>query len=233
MLPVEEAVLDDPVYAALCGAHARFAQVRGRARRYPADVAPFLALPFPPSAQDWQDATDLVPPGTYAAVRDSGAELPLAWQALGSFDLVQMIGERVTGRDCPEAIPLGPADVPEMLELVAQTEPGPFFTRTIELGDYLGIRSDGELVAMAGERFQLDGWTEISAVCTRSDHRGRGLASQLVGALTAAIGRRSQRVFLHAMSTNTGAIRLYEALGFRVRQTATITVVTHEVADGG
>ena len=130
----------------------------------------------------------------------------------------------MAGLDCPEAIPLGAADVPEMLELVAQTEPGPFFTRTVELGDYLGIRRDGSLVAMAGERFQLDGWTEISAVCTRPDHRGHGFASLLVGALTASIQRRSQRVFLHVLSTNTGAIRLYEALGFRVRQTAAITV---------
>ena len=229
MLPTDEALLDNPVYAALCGAHARLAQVRGRARRYPADIAPFLALPSPPSAEDWRDATGLVARGAYAAVAHSGAELPDAWQAVGAFDLVQMIGERVTGAGCPEATPLGAADVPEMLELVAQTEPGPFLTRTIELGDYLGIRRDGALVAMAGERFQLDGWTEISAVCTRPDHRGRRLASQLIGALVASIELRSQRVFLHVLSTNTGAIRLYEKLGFRVRQSSTMTVVTREL----
>ena len=229
MLPTDEALLDNPVYAALCGAHARLAQVRGRARRYPVDIAPFLALPSPPSAEDWRDATGLVARGTYAAVAHSGAELPEAWQAVGAFDLVQMIGERVTGAGCPEATPLGAADVPEMLELVAQTEPGPFLTRTIELGDYLGIRRDGALVAMAGERFQLDGWTEISAVCTRPDHRGRRLASQLIGALVASIELRSQRVFLHVLSTNTGAIRLYEKLGFRVRQSSTMTVVTREL----
>jgi ribosomal protein S18 acetylase RimI-like enzyme len=202
--------------------------VRGRARRYQLDVAPFLALPASPSAQDWEDAAGLVAPGTYAAVGYSGAELPDGWQAVAAFDLTQMIGERVTGADCAEAIRLGAADVPEMLELVAQTEPGPFLTRTIELGDYLGIRRDGALVAMAGERFHLGGWTEISAVCTRPDHRGRGLASRLVAALIAGIQRRSQRVFLHVLSTNTGAIRLYEELGFRVRQTATLTVVTRE-----
>ena len=143
-----------------------------------------------------------------------------------TFDLVQMTGERVTGAKCSDAIPLGAADVPDMLELVAQTEPGPFLTRTIELGDYLGIRCGGTLVAMAGERFHLDGWTEISAVCTEPNHRGQGLASQLVGALIAGIQRRSRRAFLHVLSTNTGAIRLYEELGFRVRQTATITVMT-------
>ena len=228
ILPTDQTQLDNPAYASLCGAHARLAQVRGRVRRYPADVAPFLALPSPPSPQDWEDAAGLVAPGTYVAGRYGGAELPDGWRAVQAFDLVQMIEEQVTGVDYPEAIPLGTADVPEMLELVAATEPGPFLTRTIELGDYLGIRRGGALVAMAGERFHLDGWTEISAVCTKPDHRGQGLASQLMGALIAGIQRRSERAFLHVMSSNTGAIRLYEALGFRVRQHATLTVVTRE-----
>jgi ribosomal protein S18 acetylase RimI-like enzyme len=226
MVAADEAQLDNPAYASLCGAHARLAQVRGLARRYPADVAPFLALPSPPSAQDWRDAAELVAPGTYVAGRYSGAELPDGWQAIQAFDLVQMVEERVAAVDCGEAIPLSAADVPEILELVAQTEPGPFLRRTIELGDYLGIRRDGALVAMAGARFRLDGWTEISAVCTKPDYRGQGLASRLVGALIAGIQLRSQRAFLHVLGTNVGAIRLYEELGFRVRQTATLTVVT-------
>jgi len=228
MSSTEETAFDNPAYASLCGAHARLAQVRGRARRYPADVAPFLALPTPPSAQDWQDAAGLVAPGSLVAGRYGGAELPNGWRTVRELDLVQMIEQRVTGVDCAAAISLGTADVPEMLELVAATEPGPFLTRTIELGDYLGIRRDGALVAMAGERFHLDGWTEISAVCTKPDHRGQGLASLLVGALIAGIQRRSERAFLHVMSTNTGAIRLYEALGFRVRQHATLTIVARE-----
>jgi ribosomal protein S18 acetylase RimI-like enzyme len=228
MLPRDEAELDNQAYASLCGAHARLAHVRGRARRYPDDVAPFLALPSPPTAQDWQDAAGLVAPGTFVAGRYGDAQLPDDWRAVQAFELVQMIEERVTGVDCAEAIPLGAADVPEMLELVAQTEPGPFLRRTIELGDYLGIRHDGVLVAMAGERFHLSDWTEISAVCTSPDHRGQGLATRLMAALIASIQRRSERAFLHVMSTNTGAIRLYEELGFRVRQTATLTVVMRE-----
>jgi predicted GNAT family acetyltransferase len=226
MLPAEEAQLDNPAYAALGGAHARFAQVRGRARRYADDVAPFLALPARPSAQDWRDAADLVAPGTYVAVPYGAADLPDGWQAVRAFELVQMVEERVTGVRCPEAIALGSADVPEMLDLVAQTEPGPFLKRTVELGDYLGIRRDGALVAMAGERLRVAGWTEISAVCTQAAYRGQGLASQLVGALIAGIQRRSERVFLHVLATNAGAIRLYEELGFRIRQNTTLTVVT-------
>jgi len=227
-LPTEEALLDNPAYASLCGAHAPLAQVRGRARRYPADVAPFLALPSRPSAQDWEDAAGLVAPGTFVAGRYGAAELPDGWRAVQAFELVQMIEERVMAVDFAEAIPLSGADVPEMLELVAETEPGPFLPRTIELGDYVGIRRGGALVAMAGERFRPDGWTEISAVCTKPDHRGQGLASRLMGALIAGIQRRSERAFLHVMSTNTGAIHLYEALGFRLRQHATLTVVTRE-----
>jgi ribosomal protein S18 acetylase RimI-like enzyme len=224
----EEAAFDNPAYASLCGAHAHLAKVSGRARRYPDDVAPFLAFPSPPSAQDWRDAAVLVAPGTLVAGRYGDSELQAGWRAVQAFDLTQMVEEQVTGVDCSETITLGAADIPEMLELVAQTEPGPFLPRTIELGNYLGIRSDGVLVAMAGERFRLDGWTEISAVCTHPDHRGRGLASRLMGAMIAGIQGRSQRAFLHVMSTNTAAIRLYEQLGFRVRQTTTLTVVTRE-----
>jgi ribosomal protein S18 acetylase RimI-like enzyme len=228
VLPTDEAALDNPAYASLCGAHARLALTRGRARRYPDDVAPFLALPSSPSAEDWEDAAHLVAPGTYVGSRHGTAELPDGWRAVQAFELVQMIEQRVTGGDCTEAIPLAAADVPAMLELVAATEPGPFLPRTIELGDYLGIRREGALVAMAGERLRPDGWTEISAVCTRPDHRGQGLASGLMGALIAGIQRRSERAFLHVMSSNTGAIGLYETLGFRVRQRATLSVVTHD-----
>jgi GNAT superfamily N-acetyltransferase len=226
MPPSDESLLDNPAYAALCGTHARFAQVRGRVRRYADDVAPFLALPSVPSAQDWHDAAGLVAPGTFAAVPYGAAVLPHGWQAVRAFDLVQMVGEDVTGACCPEAVALDASDVPEMLELVAETEPGPFLARTIELGEYLGIRRDGALVAMGGERLRPDGWTEISAICTKAALRGQGLASRLIGALIAGIQLRSERVFLHVLRTNTGAIRLYEDLGFRVRQTVTLTVVT-------
>jgi ribosomal protein S18 acetylase RimI-like enzyme len=228
MPPSNEAVLENPAYAALCGPHARFARVSGRVRRYEEDVAPFLALPSSPSTEDWRDAAALLAPATPVAIRGDGADLPDGWRVLQTFELVQMVGERVTGADCSEATLLGPADVPEMLELVAQTEPGPFLSRTIELGDYLGIRRDGALAAMAGERFRPDGWTEVSAICTAPEYRGQGLASKLVGALVANIERRSEGVFLHALDTNVTAIRLYEQLGFRVSRTATIAVVAYE-----
>ena len=229
MPAADEALLDNPMEAALSGPHARFAVECGRVRRYQDDVAPFMSLPSQPSAKDWEDAAALVAPGSFAAILHTGADLPDGWQTIQAFELAQMVGEQVTGSPDPEAIALGSADVPEMIDLVIRTEPGPFLPRTIELGDYLGIRRDGALVAMAGERLRLPGWTEISAVCTDPSFRGQGLASRLMAALIEAIQLRSERVFLHVLATNTGAIRLYEQLGFRVRETATLTVVTRLV----
>jgi len=226
MSPTDDARLDNPVYAALSGAQARFAQVCGHALRYPADVAPFLALRSQPSREDWQDAAELVPPGTRAAIVHSGADVPEPWKTVQEFEVVQMIGEQVTGLDEPDATSLNAADVPEMLELVRQTDPGPFLDRTIELGEYLGIRRGSQLVAMGGERLHFDGWTEISAVCTAPTYRGHGMASRLVGALIAGIEHRSERALLHVVTTNTSAIRLYEQLGFRERRRFTISVLT-------
>jgi GNAT superfamily N-acetyltransferase len=222
----DDARLENPAYAALSGAHSRFAQRRGRALRYAADIAPFLALPSGASRSDWRDAIELMPPGTVAAAIHDGSPLPDSLKVTHTFELVQMIGERVSGIHDPEAITLGSADVPEILELVRQTEPGPFLERTIELGKYVGIRRDGALVAMAGERLHFDGWTEISAVCTAPTYRGHGLASRLVSTLIADIQHRSERVFLHVLTDNTNAIRLYEGLGFRTRRTRTISVLT-------
>jgi ribosomal protein S18 acetylase RimI-like enzyme len=217
--------LDNPVYAALSTVHARFAVRNGRAMRYPEDVAPFLGLPSAPVREDWDDAAELVTPRTVAAIIDTGSPPPDGWRTTMSFDVVQMVGADTNGAHDPEAVPLGADDVPEMLELVSVTEPGPFFERTIELGDYIGIRRAGELVAMAGERLHLDGWTEISAVCTAPAHRGQGLASRLVSMLVAGIRGRSERPFLHVVADNASAIGVYEAVGFRVRRTATIPVV--------
>ena len=228
MPSTDEARLDNPVYAALSSAQARFAQICGHALRYPADVAPFFGLPSEPTREDWEDAIEIVPPGTYAAILHAGANVPESWKTVQEFEVVQMIGEHVNGVDAPEAIPLRAHDVPEMLGLVRQTDPGPFLDRTIELGDYVGIRRESQLVAMAGERLRFDGWTEISAVCTAPTHRGHGMASRLVGALIAGIQHRSERPFLHVLTPNTSAIRLYEELGFRVRRLLTISVLTPE-----
>ena len=67
----------------------------------------------------------------------------------------QMIGTPVeTPANGVDIVTLGVDDVPAMIELTALTKPGPFSARTHELGTFLGIRVDGQLVAMAGERMK-------------------------------------------------------------------------------
>jgi len=210
--------LDNPVRSSLTGPHARFAERRGAVLRYPSDVCPFLALPDEPSAADWADAAALVGPGGFVPLSGVQTQAPAGWPVERRAEGVQMTGDGVAGAADPEAVSLGPADVPEMLDLAARTKPGPFLPRTVEMGTYLGIRYDGALVAMAGERLHPPGWTEISAVCTDAAWRGHGLASRLVLAVVAEIRARGETPFLNALATNVNAIRLYEELGFRLRK---------------
>ena len=217
-------VLDRASWESLTGHHARFAQWNGRAVRYDPDVASFVALEDESDPRAWEDVAELLGP-TDTLVLPGVSAWPDTWKPVFSAEGVQMIATRVDAQPDPEAVPLGAADVPEILDLIARTEPGPFLPRTIELGTYLGIRRKGALVAMAGERLHPPGWTEISAVCTDAAYRGQGMASRLVRAVAAGIVDRGETPFLHALATNTNAIRLYESLGFELRATTTITAL--------
>jgi len=217
-------VLDRVVAASLEGPHSRFAQRHGRAVRYQPDVAPFVAIEDENDPRAWEDAAHLLEPGA-PLVLPGVTTWPEDWKLVTRLEGVQMEGGGVEPAPDPEAVSLGPADVPEMLELIARTEPGPFRQRTIELGTYLGIRRDGALVAMAGERLRPPGWTEVSAVCTDHAYRGQGLAGRLVRAVAVGIAERGETPLLHAAASNTGAVRLYEKLGFTVRRPIPFTLL--------
>jgi len=120
------------------------------------------------------------------------------------------------------------ADAPEMLALARLTEPGPFLGRTHTMGTFLGIRIDGRLVAMAGERMRFPGYTEVSGVCTHPDFRGRGLARRLSAAVLAGVEARGDQAFLHAWKSNHAAIALYESLGFELRTEVNVAVLRRE-----
>lgn len=212
-----EHVLDHAAWASLTGPHAHFAERRGDVVRYPVDVSPFLALPPEPTPADWADLAALAGPGE--AVLVAGLpDPPPGWEVVQVIPGVQLVDDGVAAVPDGEAVRLTAEDVPEMLDLVARTQPGPFLPRTIEMGRYLGIRRGGRLAAMAGERLRPPGWTEISAVCTDPDFRGQGLATRLVLAVAAGIRARGDTPFMHAAASNVNAIRLYEKLGFRVRR---------------
>jgi len=212
--------LDNPVYASLTGPHAALARRSGYAVRYPADITPFCGLPADPSGADWAEMAGLFTPGEAALFPGLGGDgtPPDGWEVLGGGPGVQLVADGIDAKPDPEAVPLGPDDTPDMVALAGRSKPGPFGPRTVELGGYLGIRRDGELVAMAGERFHPPGYTEISAVCTDAAWRGHGFASRLTLAVAATIQARGETPFLHAVATNTNAIRLYKSLGFSHRR---------------
>ncbi|WP_030604722.1 GNAT family N-acetyltransferase [Streptomyces fulvoviolaceus] len=211
-------VLDNPALASLTGPHALFAERRGRVLRYPVDVSPWLALPDEPDADDWADLAALAGPGAEVPLPGFRGQVPDDWEITFQVEGVQFVDDGLAAARDPEAIRLGPADVPEMLDLIERTQPGPFLPRTIEMGTYLGIRRDGALIAMAGERLHPPGWTEISAVCTDPAARGEGLATRLILAVAHGIRERGETPFLHTGAGNANAIRLYESLGFRLRR---------------
>ncbi|MHA6758651.1 GNAT family N-acetyltransferase [Streptacidiphilus sp. PAMC 29251] len=230
--------LDNPARASLLGPHAHFAEGLGDVLRYPADVSPFVALPDEPDEQTWRDVAALLGPGAIVPVAGLRQAPPPHWEAVMNGAGVQLVDDGVAAAPDPEAVRLGAEDVPEMLDLVARAQPGPFLPRTVELGTYLGIRRGGELVAMAGERLHPPGWTEISAVCTAENARGQGLATRLVLAVAHGIRERGETPFMHASAGNTNAIRLYRSLGFRLRREVTFlglrvpeTAITAETAE--
>jgi ribosomal protein S18 acetylase RimI-like enzyme len=214
----DRAALDNPVWSALTTLQASFGRSAGLARRYLPEVAPFGAVrEHAPRA--WADLRALLLPGEQVAFLGAA---PLATpaglhaEALGT--VAQMLAPALEPGQPPDGlIELGDADAPEMLRLATLTKPGPFGPRTHELGSFLGVRADGRLVAMAGERMRFGRWVEISGVCVHPEHRGAGHAARLMTAVGARIVAHGARPFLHVFAHNTGAIALYERLGFTTR----------------
>jgi len=211
-------ILDNPVWHALTGPHGVHALGRGKARHYPRDMAPFSAIAEPGDAAYADLAADL-PAGTEARLfRPDVEPLPDGWEETSSFPMLQMVASRAPTIADASIVALTPADAPAMLDLAAATQPGPFGRRTPLLGHYLGIRRDGRLVAMAGERLRLPGHVELSAICVHPEARGRGHAAALTGMLMQRAVDNGLVPFLHVRRENKAAVELYHRLGFETRR---------------
>jgi predicted GNAT family acetyltransferase len=196
------------------------------AKRYQRDVNLFAsARDDSPAALD--ALTALVEPGEHVYVLQvPEIVVPSTLRATKTALGVQMVAMRaIDAEPDDDVIVLGDADAPEMLALAQLTQPGPFLARTHVMGMFRGIRIDGRLAAMAGERMRVPGYTELSGVCTHPDFRGRGLARRLSAIVCAGIDARGETPFLHAWKDNHAAIALYEQLGFRLRAEVNVAVL--------
>jgi len=216
----------NPVWDALLTKHRHFAVRAGEACRYPADVAPFAAV-GEASEEAMRELATLLMPGEVVWV--IGDALPCVEQLVvdGSLECLQMVlPDEISpaARDAEIEL-LRQANAPEMVALTDVAFPGFFRKRTCEMGSYFGVRFNGELIAMGGERLMLEGYGEISGLCTHPAHRGKGLATDLLWEVVAHQRRNGLRSFLHVACANTNAIELYRRLGFK--EVATLTLTRH------
>jgi len=218
--------LDHPIASALNTRQRALAEGRGRALRFPPAIAPFADM-VDMSAESFAALGALMSGSEIAVLFTPDAvTAPPEFKILLAETGEQMIGtpaeSAISGM---EAVVLGAADVPAMMELTQLTKPGPFSARTHELGTFLGVRINGQLVAMAGERMKPTNYTEITAVCVHPDHRGCGYAQMLLGAVARQIAARGEIPFLHVFTSNASAIALYRRQGMEVRRRLHVTVL--------
>jgi GNAT superfamily N-acetyltransferase len=211
--------LDQVIWRALTSCHRDVAEGDHLALRYLAPIAPFAAT-TDVSTASFQSLLALLPVGDRIALFTLEEIMPPS-----SFSVIErgfvdqmILLKTPSGAGSTPIVRLNARDVPDMLALVDVTHPGPFGPRTIELGQYIGVRREGTLVAMAGERMRLDGFTELSAVCVHPSCRGQGLAVELINTLARSISSRAETSFLHVFNSNRPAIALYRKLGFVLRR---------------
>jgi ribosomal protein S18 acetylase RimI-like enzyme len=225
--------LDNPAFFALIRGQAGLGRSGDLAAVYDPQVSPLAGL-SEPALEALGDLAGLVPSGVGVGVLSTEPVLPGSadWRLVRVMPLHQMVCETPPAQ--PEPFDeLTPSDAQEMVALAELTEPGPFLERTIEMGRYVGARSRGRLVAMAGERMKPPGWTEVSGVCTHPDARGRGLALRMVQNVLAHCFARGDRAFLHVVAgspSETTAIGVYERLGFEHRRPIYAHVLLREAS---
>jgi GNAT superfamily N-acetyltransferase len=209
-------VLENPIWWGLRTRQSHLSLSYGRASRYDPEVSIFGGVSdF--DDESWSDLAHLVPPNPVVRlIGDVPLELPSGWSERRRLGLEQMVLPSANTLEPDELAirELTDDDVPQILELISLTRPGPFLPRTVETGSYFGHFSDGRLVAMAGERFKPEGFTEISAVCTHPDVRGRGFASTMSSLVAERIFERGETPFLYVATDNVRASSVYRKLGF-------------------
>lgn len=218
--------LENPIWRALTTVQRNFAEGDESAKRFPIAVTSLAGFRDQTSDSFAALARLLGPNETAALFHDEIPACPEGLEIVEVGGLLQMVHDNSTqALAAVDYVSLGNNDVPGMMALAELTKPGPFGHRTIELGFFVGIQEDNRLVAMAGERLHLDGYTEVSAVCTHPDFSGKGYARALVKIVIESIQKRGDIPFLHVRPNNSRAISLYESLGFKPTKSNHLVVV--------
>lgn len=208
--------LDNPVYHSLNEFHEKFCLNFGDSKFYNPEVAAFAGS-FDTGKE--KDITE------YSKICDDF--LIFGAKPVGNFktELSQLICDQYVLENRVELdlteniVLLKEENHTELLDFIKKFYPYYFKNRTPELGRYFGIFKGSKLVAVTGERMQMNDMTEVSAVITDTDYLGRGYAKQLVAFVSDKIFEDNKTPFLHVAESNTGAKKLYEKLGFVHRGT--------------
>lgn len=219
--------LDRPIWSALATRQAGLALGDVHARRFAPDFGLFAAA-ADRSETSLAALATLVPADGQVALVEAQTPAAVPGTVIVSTSIIwQMAAPAIVDGPEPDfaIADLTEADAPQMLALATETRPGPFFARTHQLGEFVGVKAGGRLIAMAGERMKPEGYTEVSGVCTDPSHRGRGYAGALMRVVARRILARGETPFLHSYAHNTGAIGLYQTLGFTLRSEMTMQVL--------
>ncbi len=213
--------LDRPVWSMLTGRQAHLAEGDARAVRIDRGYGVFGVAADTGSAAQAALAALVPDDGEIWIVEGERWPVPAGTREVKRAVLTQMVAEGPPPppRDGePAILALGEEDAAEMAALADHAKPGPWGPATHRYGPFFGVRENGRLLAMAGQRILVPGMAEVSGVATWEDCRGRGLARTLIGHVMRQMVARGETPFLHSYADNTGAIALYESLGFRIRR---------------
>jgi len=235
------ALLDNPIWHALSSEQLEFSEGDVLARRFLPAIGPLAGL-LEQSLSAYDSLKRLCKPDEQMVLfLPEPPALPADWHLDVGGMLTQMVLEvdietmikpesQSTWNGTAKISALTQADVPDMLELTHLTKPGPFRERTHELGLYMGVHDQNQLAAMAGERLNLPGFVEVSAVCTHPQFQGKGYAQALISSVCQQILAQNKMPFLHTRPDNDRAIQVYEKLGFRTRRMLYLAVVRHSAS---
>lgn len=202
----------------------------GNVRYIKRDVGLFAGLRTN-SPEDLKELHTLLPFHSQVILfTDGEINVPVEWEVVFKKEIYQMVCEKPVPESANRRppVPLSDKDIAAMIALTSLTKPGPFFSRTIDFGNYEGIFIDHQLVAMAGQRLQPLPYIEVSAVCTHPDHTGKGYAAQLIRSQVNKIISLSGKAFLHVYPDNLNAVHLYKKTGFEVRKEMLVYVLKNQ-----